>query len=61
MILKNELKTNDVKMLSFDIDGTITQWTSVPDFLASVLAEYNLPYRDEVMTQFFKRSRFYKG
>ena len=59
MILKNELKTNDVKMLSFDIDGTITQWTSVPDFLASVLAEYNLPYSDEVMAQFFKAVDFF--
>jgi len=59
MILKNELKTNDVKMLSFDIDGTITQWTSVPDFLTSVLAEYNLHYSDEVMAQFFKAVDFF--
>ncbi len=35
MILKNELNINETKMLSFDIDGTITQWTSVPNFLAS--------------------------
>lgn len=46
-------------MLSFDIDGTITQWTSVPDFFASVLTEYNLSYSDEVMAQFFKAVDFF--
>lgn len=54
MIIKNDLKIADTKMLSFDIDGTITQWTSVPDFLASVLSEYGLSYSDEVMKQFFR-------
>lgn len=54
MVIKNDLKIVDTKMLSFDIDGTITQWTSVPNFLASVLSEYSLSYSDEVMKQFFR-------
>lgn len=54
MVIKNDLKIADTKMLSFDIDGTITQWTSVPAFLASVLQEYGIPYNDEVMKQFFR-------
>lgn len=54
MVIKNNLKIQETKMLLFDIDGTITQWTSVPDFLASVLNEYGLSYSDEVMTKFFR-------
>lgn len=61
MILKNELQAQNVKTLLFDIDGTITQWTSVPEFLASVLKEYGLPYKDEVLAQFFRAIEWFES
>jgi len=59
MILKDELVKKDVSTLLFDIDGTITKWTSVPDFLASVLNEYGIEYQDEVLSQFFRAVTWY--
>ena len=54
MIIKNELQNLEkIKGLIFDIDGTITQWISVPEFLKEMLNEYDLLYSDEVLTQFF--------
>lgn len=59
MVIKNNLKITDIKALTFDIDRTITEWTSVPAFLASVLNEYGLNFNDEVMQQFFRAVKYF--
>ena len=61
MILKNELKDADTKALIFDIDGTLTRWTSVPDLLGATLAHFNVPYTDDVMKDFFKAVNYYEA
>lgn len=61
MILKNELRNNDTKALIFDIDGTLTRWTSVPELLTASLARFGVPYSDDVMQDFFKAVGYYEA
>ncbi len=61
MILKNDLKDLDTKALIFDVDGTLTRWTSVPDFLKDTLASFNVEYTSDVIKDFFTAVRYYES
>lgn len=61
MILKNDINPQDTRALIFDVDGTLTRWTSVPELLKDTLASFNVPYSDDVLADFFKAVRNYEN
>lgn len=55
MIIIDKLhNTSSIKNIFFDIEGTITRWINVKDFLKKSLEELNMPYKDEYLKQLFK-------
>ena len=55
MIIIDKLHNHSsIKSIFFDIDGTITRWIDVKNFLKKSLEELNMPYKDEYLTQLFQ-------
>lgn len=54
MIIQNNLDTKNIKHVFFDIDGTLTRWINVSNFLKKSCEAIGLPYKDEFVPLLFK-------
>ena len=54
IILDKLTNTNLIKSIFFDIDGTVTRWSSVESFLRVSLEELNMPYKKEYLKSLFE-------
>jgi len=57
IILDNLNKRELIETLVFDLDGTITKWKNVEEFLKKALTEINVPYRKESLEGLYKAMR----
>ena len=55
MVIIDKLSDNNkINTLIFDVDGTITRWKNVEDFLRKSLEELGVPYTDEALKGLYK-------
>lgn len=55
MILKSNInEVHNIKYLVFDIDGTLTRWTSIPGLIQAALNYFGIPYKDDYQELLFK-------
>lgn len=58
MIILNKMNETEINDIIFDIDGTITRWKNVPDFLKKSLGELGIPYSDKSLEGLYKAMEY---
>ena len=54
MIIKNEIKSNDIELLIYDVDGTIVEFKTLFDLLKESFEIHGIPFKNEYFAMYTK-------